>query len=140
VLEIGRGCRDCAEGPGVQRTAGRREEADARRPARDLESSARDVLVRDTISEQVQERPDQQGASTRTGEDARRRSARDVERDDHLRSGERAERPRRTGSERAGAPVVAAIAALPELSVGEAGEKTAVGGKERVWHRRQRLG
>src|SRR5262245_21640448 len=36
-------------------------------------------------------------------------------------------------------PAVAAVAALPELPVGEAGEQATVGGEERVRHRRQRL-
>jgi hypothetical protein len=36
----------------------------------------------------------------------------------------------------AGAPAVAAVAALPDLAVGETGEEPAVGGDERVRHRR----
>src|SRR5205823_6489030 len=38
-----------------------------------------------------------------------------------------------------GGPPAAAVAALPELPVGEAGDETTVGGEERVGHRRQRL-
>src|SRR6266481_2268239 len=36
-------------------------------------------------------------------------------------------------------PAVAAVAALPELPVGEAGKEATVGREERIWHRRQRL-
>jgi len=36
-------------------------------------------------------------------------------------------------------PGVAAVEALPELAVGEAGEEATVGGEECVGHRRQRL-
>ena len=37
-------------------------------------------------------------------------------------------------------PAVSAVAAFPELAVGEAGEEATVGGAERVRHRRERFG
>jgi hypothetical protein len=42
-------------------------------------------------------------------------------------------------SQSASGPTVAAVAALPELAVGKAGEQATIGGEERVGHRRQRL-
>ena len=53
---------------------------------------------------------------------------------------ERVDRRKRVASKRARAPGVAAVAALPELPVGQSGEEAAVGGDERVRHRGQRLG
>ena len=46
------------------------------------------------------------------------------------------ERPAARG---AGMPGVAAVAALPDLPVGEPGEQAAVGGGQSVGHRRQRI-
>src|SRR5687767_2563655 len=57
-----------------------------------------------------------------------------------VHEGERLERRERVAADRAGAPGVSAVAALPDLPVGEAGEQAAVGGDERVRHRRERLG
>ena len=49
------------------------------------------------------------------------------------------ERVERVPAESQRCPAVALAAALPELPVGKAGEEAAVGGEERVGHRRQRL-
>src|SRR5918994_3898415 len=46
----------------------------------------------------------------------------------------------RVAGERAGSPAVAAIAALPDLPVGERREQPAITGNERVGHCRERVG
>src|SRR5439155_8215240 len=52
----------------------------------------------------------------------------------------RADPGKRVAADRARAPRVAAIAALPDLAVGEACEEAAMRRDERIRHRRERLG
>jgi hypothetical protein len=83
VLEIrGRG-RHRAQGCRAEGSAPRRDERNGGKPACDLESPAGDVLVWDSITREVQGRPEQERPTSRAQNGAGGGAGRDVQRDDH---------------------------------------------------------
>jgi hypothetical protein len=84
VLEIWSGSGDCAHSGRVEEAAPKGEQKDGRNAAADLEAPGLDVVVRNAVSEEVQDRAEQDCARGRAGKGAPDRPRRDVERDDHV--------------------------------------------------------
>jgi hypothetical protein len=83
VLEIGRRRGHRAESCRTKRPAPRCDEHNGGKPACDLESPAGDVLVWDSITREVQGRPEQERPTSRAQNGAGGGAGCDVQRDDH---------------------------------------------------------
>jgi hypothetical protein len=85
VLEVrGRACRRTNRG-GIERASPHGEEKEARETADDLEPRRVDVLVRQAIAREVEDRPDEKRLQSRPTGSACGSPCCDVERDDHAR-------------------------------------------------------
>lgn len=85
VLEIGGGARRSAERRWIEHASNPREQGKACNPARDLEATGADVLMRDAVSQEVEDRPDEDGEEPGPRGRAGRGAGRNVQRDDHAR-------------------------------------------------------
>jgi hypothetical protein len=83
VLEIRRGRGDRSNRRRVERPADDGEGENTKRAARHLEPARGNVLVWHPVAEEVQDRPDDDGAHARAGEQTADCTGGDVHRDDH---------------------------------------------------------
>jgi hypothetical protein len=83
VLEVRRGSRNRTKGRGIERTPPHSEKRDRGNPARHLKAAAGDVLVRNAVCGQVQNRPEQKRARRRADCRADRGTGRNVQRNNH---------------------------------------------------------
>jgi hypothetical protein len=92
VLEVGCGARSGAERCRIERAAACGEEDEARETAADLEAARADVLVRQPIAREVEDRAQQERRESRPAGGTGRGARRHVKRDDH------GYRPKRTSN------------------------------------------
>ena len=83
VLEVGCGARPGADRRRIERAAACGEEDEARETAADLEAARADVLVRQPIAREMEDRAQQERTEARAAGGTGRSARRDVERDDH---------------------------------------------------------
>jgi hypothetical protein len=83
VLEVGCGARSGAERCRIERAAACGEEDEARETAADLEAARADVLVRQPIAREVEDRAQQERRESRPTGGTGRCARRHVKRDDH---------------------------------------------------------
>jgi hypothetical protein len=85
VLHVRNGSRHGAQCRRAESSMTERHEREHADAGPRLEAPRGDVAVRDPVAQQVQHGPGCEGPEARIEDDTRRRAARDVERDDHLR-------------------------------------------------------
>jgi hypothetical protein len=85
VLEVGGGTRGGTKRRRIERAAARGEEDEARETAADLEAARADVLVRQTVACEVEDRPQEERRHPRPAGGAGRGARRHMKRDDHGR-------------------------------------------------------
>ena len=85
MFEVRRGSRRAAEHGRIEQAATRSEQRKRGEAAADLEAQVVDVVVRDTVARDVNERSEQQSKRAGARERAGRGAGRDVKRDDHER-------------------------------------------------------
>jgi hypothetical protein len=83
VLEVGRRRRNRTQCRRIERAAARSQEHEGRNPAPDLKPAAGDVLVRDPVCGQVQNRSEEEGAQRRADDRAGCGTSCNVQGDDH---------------------------------------------------------
>ena len=83
MLEVGCGARRGPERCWIERAAARGEEDKADETATDLEAARADVLVRQTVAREVEDRPQQERRGSRPAGGTGRGARRHVKRDDH---------------------------------------------------------
>jgi len=83
VLEVGCGARPSAERCRIERAAARGEEDEACETAADLEAARADILVRQPIAREVEDRAKQERRESRPAGGTGRGARRHVKRDDH---------------------------------------------------------
>jgi hypothetical protein len=83
VLEVRGGARGGAKRRRIERASPRGEEDDARETAPDLEATRADVLVRQAVAREVEDRAEQERREPRPARRAGRGARGHVERDDH---------------------------------------------------------
>jgi hypothetical protein len=83
VLEVRGGARRGAKRRRIERASPRGEEQEARETAADLEATRVDVLVRQAVAREVEDRPEEERREPRSAGGAGRGARRHVERDDH---------------------------------------------------------
>jgi hypothetical protein len=83
VLEVGCGARPSAERCRIERAAAGGEEDEAHETAADLEAARADVLVRQPIAREVEDRAKQERRESRPAGGTGRGARRHVKRDDH---------------------------------------------------------
>ena len=83
VLEVGRRRRNRTQGRRIERAAARSQEHEGRNSAPDLKTAAGDVLVRDAVCGQVQNRSEEECTQRRTDHRAGCGAGRDMQRNDH---------------------------------------------------------
>jgi hypothetical protein len=83
VLKVRCGARPGAERCGIERATARGEEDEAHEPAPDLEAARADVLVREPISREVEDRAQQERRESRPAGGTGRGARRHVKRNDH---------------------------------------------------------
>jgi hypothetical protein len=84
VLEIGRGARGRAEGRRIERAASSGEQRKTDEAAADLEATRADVFVRNAVTCEVQDRPEQKRRQPRAAGGAGGGARRDVKGDDQV--------------------------------------------------------
>ena len=83
VLEVGGGARRGTERRRIERAAARGEEDEARETAADLEAARADVLVRQAVAREVEDRPQEERREPRPTGGTGRGARRHMKRDDH---------------------------------------------------------
>jgi hypothetical protein len=83
VLEVRGGARRGAKHRRIERASPRGEEQEARETAADLEATRADVLVRQAVPREVEDRPEEERREPRSAGGAGHGARRHVERDDH---------------------------------------------------------
>jgi hypothetical protein len=83
VLQVGRSGGDGTHGRRIEWSPYECQRQHSRDAAHDLESPRRDVLVRNPVACEVEDRSEEGGSARGAGEQAADRAGRDVQRDDH---------------------------------------------------------
>ena len=93
VLEIGGGTCSCAESSRIHQATLAGKESEAEDAATDLEAPRGDVLVRHTVTGEVEDRPEENCGESGVAGSAGRCAGRDMKRNDHDRFVASAQRP-----------------------------------------------
>jgi hypothetical protein len=83
VLEVRGGARRGAKCRWIERASARGQEQEARETAADLELTRPEVLMRQSVTREVEDRPEQERREPRPAGGARRGARRHVQYDDH---------------------------------------------------------
>ena len=84
MFQVRSGSRCATQHSRIEQAATRGQQREHRETASDLEAEVVDVVVRNAITGEVDERTEKKGDRPRAGEGAGRSAGRDMERDDHV--------------------------------------------------------